>query len=39
MVTSYAIYKKEITGYLKNVFKNDKYGYYIKEENYEELHS
>lgn len=25
--------------YLKNVFKNDKYGYYIKEENYEKLFS
>ena len=25
--------------YLKNVYKDDKYGYYIKEENYEELFS
>lgn len=32
MATSYAIYKKEITDYLKNVFMNDKYDYYIKEE-------
>ena len=30
---------KERYPYLKNVFKNDKYGYYIKEENYEKLHS
>jgi len=30
---------KERYPYLKNVFKNDKYGYYIKEENYEKLFS
>ena len=30
---------KERYPYLKNVFKNEKYGYYIKEENYEKLFS
>ena len=30
---------KERYPYLKNVFKNDIYGYYIKEENYEKLFS
>lgn len=30
---------KERYPYLKNVYKDDKYGYYIKEENYEKLFS
>ncbi len=30
---------KERYPYLRNVFKNEKYGYYIKEENYEKLFS